>query len=361
MLRTAQVNRSALYSASKAAGLCGDRNWHAEGLSNKAQWPDSQEEVRMVDPFEALFPPTEGDDLAEWYRSYVVGTYVSNWEFLRTSASSSFLQAVRAVSGVLQAWEAGRNSDQQPVGETSNVLFMNYRLFATGPLLSATLTPVFALEAFSRHALEIGIRRQVSGVEAFELAVGKGEALPLRQRLELLARLSEAESVPPDVMAPVDALVEFRNATVHDAPLLHDSIGNLLRVKRGTIKPLDETNVFRGEYPVLGLQSMPLNLGHARQAVDAHDGVVQYIEEHSSNEYWTAFMQSFGKARTTSLRIKDLGGRIWRQWEALHDAWNQALEWDNSIPAEERESYFRDLVRREVVKPVEDDVSEDGT
>jgi hypothetical protein len=120
----------------------------------------------MPDPFDSLFPPADAEGAAAWYREHVAGSYASNWGFLRDAAASSFFHAAQALWGVIEAAERG-SSNGQPRGETCSVLSLNWKLFASGPLLAATLTPAFAIEAFVRHFAEVGIRAETSRCVSF--------------------------------------------------------------------------------------------------------------------------------------------------------------------------------------------------
>ncbi len=126
--------------------------------------------TNMTDPFEGIFLPPEEKDIPAWYAEHVEGTYTSSWDFLRASAASSFLWASRSLDGVMAAWERGVKGNRSPA-EISSVLFMNYKVFVSGPLLSATVLPAFALEAFVRHCAEIAVRRQTNSVAVLELAM----------------------------------------------------------------------------------------------------------------------------------------------------------------------------------------------
>lgn len=307
----------------------------------------------MSDPFEALFPPTDPDDVRAWYGEHVAGTYTSNWAFLRDSAASSFFQGTQAIARVIGACQRGIEADQ-PRGETSAVLHLNWKLFASGSLLAATLTPAFALEAFLRHFAEVGIWRSTSRLESFERALAKFDASPYHDRLAAACALGGVDPLAGELSSTVSALVEFRNSTVHDSPLLRDPHGNLLRTKRGRVGRLPEEQLFGGLFPILIADPMPLDLEHARRAVDTHDRVVAHFERSAAPEQWHAFMESFGTVRVTSLNITALGGAIWDQAAEVQAGWRRVREWERSIPDEEHEAYLRGLLRPYVVREVQD-------
>lgn len=146
------------------------------------------------------------------------------------------------------------------------------------------------------------------------------------------------------------ALVEFRNAVAHDAPLLRAQHGQMLHVKRGRVKVAHKDAPFGGYYPVLAVQSMPLGLEHALRAVSTHDQLVAHFRSKASPAFWSEFMSSFGPVRTSSLNITALGGPVWAEAEDRGHRWQQILEWDAAIPLVDRESHVRDVLRRSVVK-----------
>lgn len=305
----------------------------------------------MSDPFAGLFPPLDADGAASWYRENVVGTYTSNWAFLRAAAASNFISSARAVWGIIEAAKRGSEKGIR-AAEVSSVLSLNWKLFASGPLLSATITPAFAIEAFIRFFAEISIKRTAPSLETLQLALGRFENLGFAERIRSARELSGAAEFPKELNRSLSALIEFRNAVAHDLPHVHDRFGTFMRVKRGSIGRVDEATIFGGLYPLLNTQTMPLDISHAKRAIDTHDELVEHFQTTSDSDCFDQFMASFGSARETSLRIKDLGGAVWKQAEALSEAWQSLLEWEGAIPSEEHESYMRDLLRQQMLREV---------
>ncbi len=302
----------------------------------------------MSDPYEALFPPDDEEQVPDWYACHVAGSYQSNWELLRFASASNFLQATRALAHVISARETALNRGQSEA-ETSFVLRLNWRVFVSGPLLAATVMPSFALEAFLRHCAEVALRDQVASRDPFELALGKFESLSFPERVSMALRLTQNEPLTKDVEAAVAAQIEFRNATVHDAPWMRDEHGNLLRTKRGRVGLVPEATMFGGHYPLLSSDPMALRLSHARRAVDGHDQVVAQFAT-GSEEFWENFLRSFGPAVVSSVNITAVGGSVWRDYEGVEAAWDQVLEWEAAIPREKHEEYMRNLLRRDGLK-----------
>jgi hypothetical protein len=298
--------------------------------------------------------PGDGESVAEWFADHFAYRLNSSWDFLRTAASSNYLAAARGLSGVAKVWNrlaAGERS----AAEQLFFLEFNYKMSASGPLLAATLTPAFALEALVRLVAEVALRDASAEEAAFRLSVAGFEAQPFDQRVDLASELAGGSKLPPTLRERVSSLIAFRNATVHDTPLLMLPTGRFHKTTRGRTSLFDDSQAFKQHYPVLSQSNMPLALAHARRAVDVHDEVSTHIFETASDEFMAAFGTMVSTATHNGLqRIAQLGGPMWEESARLDEYWTETiLPWADSVPLDEQEEFLRDMTRRSRVKLVE--------
>jgi hypothetical protein len=297
------------------------------------------------------------DDFGEWFQSYLAFKYNSNWDYLCHAAASSYFAAGHALSMAVASWQTAGGTRSQGQAERALTLELHYKFFVSGPILAATLMPVFALESFTRMASEIGLRRHIHDPLALAVAVAGYDAQSFGDKIATMLDVVGAQKPPAELASRVEALVEFRNNTVHDTPLLLLDTGRFERLKRGKIVHFDDAAAHRGEFPVLSQSTMPLTLGHAKRAIQVHDSMVTHIFDCCHEEFRQSF-RDFASPATHSRRrmIQDFGGELWGQCDRLNEFWeNTILPWEKAIPLTERADCMRDMERRHTMKVVADE------
>jgi hypothetical protein len=306
--------------------------------------------------------PEDPDNPEQWFKENLAFKYNSNWDFLRHAAASSYFTAGHALSNIVTSWQNAGGTDVTRRAERSTILQFNYKMGVSGPLLAATLTPAFALESFARLCAEIGLRRHIEDVTALAAALGGYDVQSFSDRIATMLRVAGAPTLPNDLANRVDTLIEFRNSTVHDTPLLMLDTGTFARLRRGKVGHFDDATAFRGRFPVLSQSNMPLTLGHAMASISIHDEVVDHVFDRCAEEFTEYFVDLASPATHSGRkRIRDFGGEVWTQCEKLDEYWtNVVLDWEDAIPLRERDDFMRGLVRTSQVKLVPDEIAPPG-
>jgi hypothetical protein len=304
-----------------------------------------------MDPFGSVIPPEEPAAYSAWYHQYMAGTYQSNWDFHRMAAASLFYTAYNGVAAALEIWMKGLQSNEADIDLGARV-DLAWKLYASGPLLGATLTPVFALEAFTRYCAEVAYHRTMASETDANRLLADFDKASLMGRFGILERLMVFGPLSRQAKDEIDVLVKFRNAAVHDRPLRRQHDRTKTELRDGKTQRADPTGFGSGRYPRLGLDSWPLRLAHASHAAQVHDSVIDHFRDTTHPQCWSDFRESFGSVRVSSIRIKDVGGPAWTNAGELDDMWKQFEEWDSAIPSERIETRVREILARAAIKPV---------
>lgn len=125
-----------------------------------------------------------------------------------------------------------------------------------------------------------------------------------------------------------------------------------MKNKRGKAKLLKKDQLYEGEYPLLNSHEMPINLTHAKKAIDIHDELIAHIMKHGNEEYIELFKQR-SLLDSGKIVIKTDGDYIWNVASNIEKLWNKEfLPWFNSIPISEVHKILKIHLKRSQIKVV---------
>lgn len=306
---------------------------------------DSADSNSTKDPFGSIFPPSQDGNSDEWYDTYLLGTYRSNWDYLRGASASSFRCACRGVGEALDIWGRGLFAEVDRIDLSAEVA-MAWMIHASGPLLASTQMPMFALEALTRYCAEIALNHLGDGEANITEKLKQFDRSNLMSRLRILHTFGVYGPLPRKLKDEIHSLSEFRNASVHDRPLMRARKYTFVQNADGQRMKVDPRTVKATAYPRLSMGITPLRLQHAIRATAVHDALVDHFEHTASSGVWDSFTKSFGPIRVSSIRIADSGSDFWDEAVRIDDLWGDYLEWDLTISLESREARVREHLAR---------------
>jgi hypothetical protein len=302
-------------------------------------------------------PFDDPEEYREWYRQNIAGTFRTSWTYLLDASASCYFSAAAEFSQIIDARNGGLEEGISR-GEVCVMLELNYRMWVAGPVLSAILTPAFALETFIRLCGFTGLRSRVGGGEELLLALGGFDRLSPQERVRMVFKLAGASDVPQELQHSLGALIRFRNSTVHDVPLLQGPHGEFIRTqpRNARLNVFDVERANQGFYPVLHNTVMPLTLRHATKAIDTHDGLVTHLFDTCDSDFKDEFSRQLSPEHRKWRKIRDVGYKQWERAEAVSDYWaNEVVPWYEGVSLPEKDDFLEGMARRSTIKIVEDE------
>ncbi len=308
---------------------------------------DGENEMDFVDAIDLSLDTPE--KAQEFYSRVLEDRFYSQWGFLKNASLACLNSALAGFCSMINSWQENQESGSQDRAETKFLLGINYAFYVSGPMLAATIFPVFALESFMRSCAEVVLTRCTVGQQTWRLALDGFDRNSFEERLNIVLALTDSEKCPKDLIQSIKNLVSFRNDVVHDIPLWNAPFGALVRIKRGKIPPIENSKQYGGMFPDLQGHRIPITPGHAKKAIEIHDGVVHHIFKNEE------FLKAFDKVTLdpSAKLMKDSASDIWNQIDKIDRLWKEeVLPWFDSIPLEEEQKMMRFFRRKSKIKRV---------
>jgi hypothetical protein len=288
-------------------------------------------------------------------RARLLGTYKSNWNFLKDAVRGNLVRAGEATAMLVRNYQCAVAGGQRPA-ETWLVMSRSYSFELAGPLLGTILITSAAIEAFLRLAMRAWHERDRSRGDR-AAGTSRRVELALREFDRLLApkRLAEAYKAitrgacPSGVQSEFNHLCAFRNECFHADPVLITRTGREETTKKGHVRP----HLRSGEapqYPLLWNGLFPLALSHAIRAVALHDAIVGDLFLRQDRVRGDPIHD---ESRESGLVRTGLPRQAKVQLERASDAWDQeVLPGLGAVSQRDLRSLGRDLARPLNVRPV---------
>lgn len=295
------------------------------------------------------FPTNEAEREA-LFRSQIHGTRHSNWALLADTAKSLLGYAAVGTGRVLSTWSRQVDNGVHPA-EIDFLVGLNYDRAIIGPVLGAITTSVFALESFTQLATTVLIEAAYDANSERQRALREFETTKdgLRSAARKVSWLAKRADVAlsPESKRRIEWLFSFRNDLAHDSPILFTEDG-LIRRSLGSDKVHDPSERYGEWMPSLHEGNVPVDISHALEAARLHDAIVlellsnpvvdELVERHGARPRW----------QITRLGLVDTD-----DLEKTSSGWTQDyLPWRDLITSEQREEFYRRMVRKAKIKPV---------
>lgn len=244
-------------------------------------------------------------------------------------------------------------SDSQERGDppaaTLHLLWMNYALTGSGPLLSAVMLSAFALESLSRLTFEVACTAQDPDPGELAKRLSKWDRGSAESRLAGALRTAEAPPLDTPLSARVSGLIRFRNECAHDKPLMSTQDLRIVRHQRGKAVESDDDELYGGFLPQLHTSATPISPRHAMEAAEVHDAVLLHVASHGSETFRERLKEVIADAALGICQAKWFSDD---DVQALIAAWDESLiPFSQSVTFAEKEEWYRELVRRFHMKP----------
>lgn len=305
--------------------------------------------------------------LLEW----AAGNYSSSWGFLCISAASSLITSIAQSDKFFDLFKTKVQSDTEGKAEVEALLSLNYQVNLSGPLFSTVVTSAFAIESFMRLAFQLYLDIKLNKKKTdrakeiapiYESNIKKFDKLTSLEKINQIIKIFETPPLDANLQKHIEALIFFRNDCAHDDPVVDLKDGSTKRVKKGTVKEVDISNIYHSLFNPLWASNYPIRLIHALTAIDTHDKFVSHVLKTTKDERLISNL-----SEVIGLAVKGNGEPYLildfipqkDQW-ALENLFSFAELWENdiqtftkSISLKERHDFITDLKRKLTIKVVE--------